>query len=182
MLSDKPLPDMTHAEALDALARLYAHYVDPRVNEGRIRVEIERMTDDADIEAVLCDIGKALQMAERGSNFNMALASQKTLLANAGSKTLERFYFSPANIDKIITHTHLFKAVAEDLTSKAIVEKAVLDADIRTYRKACTVDAYRQISRPVLDGLFGKTGMDVPRVDPANIPLDDSEPSPAGMA
>lgn len=180
MLSDKPLPDMTHAEALDTLARLYKTHVDPRVNEGRIRVEIERMEEGADIEAVLCDIGKALQQAERGSGFNLTRAAQKTLIAEAGRDTLEKFYFNPADIDKIIDHTHEFQAVAQNLTTQALIEKAMLEADIKAYRRACTVPAYKAIARPLLDALFGRTGVEAPRVDPAQISMDD-EPSPAGV-
>lgn len=164
MLSDTPLPDMTHAEAIDTLARLYKAYVDPKADEGRIRAEIQRMEEDVDIESVMLDIGKALQLAERGTGFTMMQASQKSLLANAGSSTLEKFYFSAADIDNIIDHSHRFQGMAEDLTSQALIAKATLDADIRAYRRACTIPAYKAMSEPVLSGLFGSTGVQVPRI------------------
>jgi hypothetical protein len=176
MLSDKPLPDMTFAEALDVLAQLYKTYVDPKVNEGLIRAEIERLDEDVDIESVLVDIGKALHLAEQGTGFSMARASQQSLLARIGMEELEKrdMHFSDAKgVDTYINNTQRFQSAAENLANQALIEKARLDADIKAYRRACNIPAYKEISQSLQDGLFGRTGVQVPRIK-----LEKIQPQP----
>lgn len=181
MQSSQPLPPPTYNDALDTLARLYVGYADPALDEQQVRVAIKRMTATEDIEATLLDIGKGLQMAERGMNFTIAAASQKALLATAGESVLEKFYFHARNVDKVIDHQHTAMNFASDNLNKTLIEQARLNADIAAYRRVCRIHPFKDISGPVLDGLFGETGMEVPYVDPASIPADNN-PTPGGMA
>lgn len=181
MLSSKPLPEMTQDEALDTLARLYKNYADRKVNEGRIRVEIERMEDATDIESILVDIGQALQQAESGTNYGTDRAATQELQANTGMKELEakKLYFDDnpktgMTADSFINNTHQFKTIADDMVAKAMIARAMLEADIRAFRRACNVEAYKEIAEPLMSSLFGE-GVQEPRIQIA--PVQTEKPA-----
>lgn len=91
MLSSEKLAPMTRAEANERLAELYVTYVMPTAEAGFIERQFACMRSHSDIQHTLMEIGKAMQLQERGLKFSFEVAGKKMALANAGSNTLEKF-------------------------------------------------------------------------------------------
>lgn len=164
MLSDKPLPEMSPAQAIETFVRLYKTYVAPRVSGPELHAEIQQMKDRTEIEHLILDIGTAMQQAELGCNYALVNTMNRAAVLQAGLDELDNNYFSCTEIDNVISRTFNRQDDADDSVSKARIGKAMMDADIRAYRQACDIPAYREISRPILDVLFSPTGAQLPYI------------------
>ena len=183
MQSSEKLAPLTRAQANERLAELYVTYVLQTAEAGFIERQFAALRNHNDIQQTFMELGKAMQMQERGLAFSFEVAGKKMALAHAGSQTLEKFYFHQKDIDKIIEHSHLSQNQADQMNAECKIAQARLQADTRAFRSICNLDDFKVAAAPVVECLFAKTGPQIGYIDPATLPPEDigAPAGPVGM-